>query len=52
MLKSKPEELAKRLGHKDFKAKEGWLSRCKCRFGIKLKKTHSEDSGHAVSAAQ
>jgi hypothetical protein len=28
------------------------LSRWKCRFGIKFKKTHGEGSAHAVSAEQ
>jgi hypothetical protein len=42
MLKSKSEELAKKLGHNNFKATDGWLSQWKCRFGIKFKKAHSE----------
>jgi hypothetical protein len=53
VLKSKSEELAKSLGHNDFKATDGWLSRLKSRFGIKLKKTHGEKgSADAVSAEQ
>jgi hypothetical protein len=53
MLKSKLEEWAKKLGHNDFKATGGWLSRWKCRFGIKFKKAHGEtDSADAVSAEQ
>jgi hypothetical protein len=42
MLKSKTEELAKRLCHKDLKATNVWLSRSKCKFGIKLKNVHGE----------
>jgi hypothetical protein len=38
------EELAKRLGHDNFKASAGWLSQWKCRFGIKFK----EDCADAV----
>jgi hypothetical protein len=44
MLKSKSEDLAKKLGHNYFNATNGWLSRWKCRFGTKLKKAHGEDS--------
>jgi hypothetical protein len=40
MLKSKSKELAKKLGHNDLNATDGWLSRCKWRFGIKFKKAH------------
>jgi hypothetical protein len=41
------------LGHDDFKATGGWLSRWKCKFGIKFKKAHDEkDSADAVSAKQ
>ncbi|XP_072119240.1 tigger transposable element-derived protein 4-like [Mobula birostris] len=45
MLKNKSEELAKKLGHRDFKATDGWLSRWKCRHHIQFKKTHGEKSG-------
>jgi hypothetical protein len=38
MLKIKSEV----LGHKDFRATAGWLSRWKCRFRIKLKKACGE----------
>jgi hypothetical protein len=31
------------LGHNDFKATDGWLSRWKCRFGIKFEKAHGEN---------
>jgi hypothetical protein len=49
MLKSSADKLAKKLGHNDFKATDGWLSQWKCRFGIKLKKTYSmKDSADAV----
>jgi hypothetical protein len=46
------EELAKRLGHNDFKAKDGCLSRQKCRFAMKFKKVRGEDSANAVNAEQ
>jgi hypothetical protein len=53
MLKSKSEDLAKKLGCNDFKAKDGWLYRWKCRFGIQFKKVHGEkDSAVAVKAEQ
>ena len=42
MLKCKAEELAKKLGHDDFKATDGWLSRWKFRHDIKFKKAHGE----------
>ncbi|CAK9828167.1 Tigger transposable element-derived protein 4 [Anthophora retusa] len=44
MLKNKAEDLAKKLGHYDFKATDGWLSRWKCRNNIKLKKEHGEEN--------
>jgi hypothetical protein len=51
MLKSKSEDLAEKLSRNDFKARDGWLSRWKCRFGIKFKKAHckmgSADAGDA-----
>jgi hypothetical protein len=53
MLKSKSGESAEKLGHNDFKATDGWLSRWKCSFGIKFKKGHGEkDSADPVSAEQ
>jgi hypothetical protein len=53
MLKRTSQELAKRLGHNDFKGTDGWLSRWKCRFGIRFKKAHGETgSADAVSAEQ
>jgi hypothetical protein len=52
-LKRKWDELAKRLGHNDFKATDGSWSRRKCRFGIKFEKGHGEKgSADAVSARQ
>ena len=39
MLKSKSEEFAKKLGHIDFKATDGWLSRRKTRSGIKVQES-------------
>lgn len=38
MLKAKAVDLAQQLGHMDFKATDGWLSRWKSRHNIKLKK--------------
>jgi hypothetical protein len=49
-MESKSEKLAKRLGHNEFKATDGWLYRGKCRFGIKFKKAHGEKD--AVSAEE
>jgi hypothetical protein len=49
-LKNKLEELAKKLCHHDFKATDGWLTRWKCRFGIKFKKAYGEKD--AVSAVK
>jgi hypothetical protein len=42
MLKSKSEKLAKKLGHNDFKATDGWLPPWKCRFGTKFKKVQGK----------
>jgi hypothetical protein len=51
MVKSRSEELAKRLRHNDFRATDGWLSRWKYGFGIKFKKAHGEkNTADAVSA--
>lgn len=44
VMKAKSEEIAKKLGHNDFKATDGWLSRWKARHNIKLKKIHGEKS--------
>jgi hypothetical protein len=53
MLKSKSQEFVKKLGHNDFTATDGWLSRWKCRFGIKFKNAHGEkESADALSAEQ
>jgi hypothetical protein len=43
VLKSTSEESAKKLGHNNFKATDGWLSQWKCRFGIKFKKAYSKN---------
>jgi hypothetical protein len=52
-VKKKSEELAKKLGHDDFKATDGWLSRWKCRHDIKFKKSHGEkDSTDVVGAEE
>lgn len=51
ILKTKSEELAKKLGHINFKATDGWLSRWKTRHAIKFKKAHGEkDSADTTSA--
>jgi hypothetical protein len=42
MLKSKSEEFAKKLGHNDLKATDGWSPGCKLRFGIKFKKAEAK----------
>ncbi|XP_051784514.1 tigger transposable element-derived protein 6-like [Erpetoichthys calabaricus] len=42
ILKAKAEDLAKKLGHDEFKATDGWLSRWKSRHEIKFKKAHGE----------
>jgi hypothetical protein len=52
MLKTKAEELAKRFGHLDFKATEGWLSRWKGRFNIKYKKAYGEKESGDLSSAE
>jgi hypothetical protein len=45
--------LAKKLGHNDFKAINGWLYRWKCRFRIKFTKAQGEkDSPGDLSAEQ
>jgi hypothetical protein len=48
VLNSKPEELARKMGLNDLKATDGWFSQWKCRFGIKFKKAHGEESDQAV----
>jgi hypothetical protein len=52
MLRSKSVELAKKFGHNDCKATAGWLSRCKCMFGIKIKKSHGKKYGADTVIAQ
>lgn len=52
MLKGKAEELAKKLGHDDFKATDGWLSRWKSRHEIKFKKAHGEKESADVGGAE
>uniref|UniRef100_A0A8C4XFI3 HTH CENPB-type domain-containing protein n=1 Tax=Erpetoichthys calabaricus TaxID=27687 RepID=A0A8C4XFI3_ERPCA len=42
ILKVKAEDLAKKLGHEEFKATDGWLSRWKSRHEIKFKKPNGE----------
>ena len=42
MLREKAEDLAKKLGHDDFKATPGWLQRLLKRSGIDHKKQHGE----------
>jgi hypothetical protein len=45
-------DLAKKLDHDKCKATDGWLSRCKCRFGIKIKKAHGKKYGADAVIAQ
>lgn len=52
MLKCKAEELAKKLGHDDFKATDGWLSRWKSRHDIKFKKVHGEKESADSAGAE
>jgi hypothetical protein len=52
MLNSKSEELAKKLGHKNFKATDGWFSQWKYRYGTKFKKAHDEKGGVAAVIAE
>ena len=52
MLKSKSEEFAKKLGHIDFKATDGWLSRWKIRSGIKFKKAYGEKASADFASAE
>jgi hypothetical protein len=53
MLKRTSQELAKRLGHNDFKATDGRLSSRKCWFGTRFNKALGETgSAHAISAKQ
>ena len=42
ILRAKTEELAKKLGHGDFTASSGWLSRLLKRRDISCKKQHGE----------
>lgn len=44
ILKAKAVDLAQQLGHMDFKATDGWLSRWKSRHNIKLKKITETDT--------
>lgn len=51
MLKEKAVELARRMGHDEFVATDGWLSRWKNRRDIKFKKAHGEKaSANSVEA--
>jgi hypothetical protein len=43
MLKSKLEDLAKKLGYNYVKTKGSWLSQWKQRLGIKFLKAHGEE---------
>jgi hypothetical protein len=52
MLKNKSEELAKKLGHDDFKATDGWLSQWKCRHDIKFRKAHGEKDSADIGGAE
>ncbi len=52
MLKTKAEELAVKMGHNDFSATDGWLSRWKVRHNIKFKKHHGEKGSADVLKAE
>ena len=52
ILKSKAEDLARKLGKPDFIATDGWLSRWKARHQIKFKSAHGEKNSADVEGAQ
>jgi len=51
-LKAKSEELAKKLGHDNFKATDGWLSRWKVRNNIKFKKAQGKQGSADNESAE
>jgi hypothetical protein len=46
----KSEEFTKKLGHKDCKATDVWISQWKSKHDIKLKNTQGKDSADAACA--
>ena len=48
----KAEDLAKKLGHTNFVATEGWLSRWKARHQIRYKQAHGEKGSADISAEE
>jgi hypothetical protein len=51
MLQQKAEFFAEKIGHSDFKATEGWISRWKDRNNIKFKRFHGEKSSADTNGA-
>lgn len=51
MLEQKAEFFAEKIGHSDFKATEGWISRWKDRHNIKFKRFHGEKSSADTNGA-
>ncbi|KAL4132268.1 hypothetical protein QTP88_009457 [Uroleucon formosanum] len=51
MLEQKAEFFAEKIGHSDFKATEGWISRWKDRHNIKFKRFHGEKSSTDTNGA-
>ena len=52
ILKEKAEDLAKKLGHTNFVATEGWLSRWKARHQIRYKQAHGEKGSADIKSAE
>ena len=52
ILKEKAEHLAKKLGHTNFVATEGWLSRWKARHQIRYKRAHGEKGSADIKSAE
>ena len=48
----KAEDLAKKLGHTNFVATEGWLSRWKARHQIRYKRAHGEKGSADIKSAE
>jgi len=51
MLQQKAEFFAEKIGHGNFKATEGWISRWKDRNNIKFKRFHEEKSSADTNGA-
>ena len=52
ILKKKAEDLAKKLGHTNFVATEGWLSRWKARHQIWYKQAHGKKGSADIKSAE